>query len=567
MNESETYNLEKKIYDLLPHDPETMATCLFIIAMAAYYLWRTLAITPQYDELYTYYTFISRGPFYAAIHWPLPNNHVGYSVLSGFLNYFGNPYFGLRGVSLFCAVVNLILIYKICKKYFYHGMAFGAVVLYSSMQIVNEYSTQGRGYTLGCTCFLIALYVSTMICTVDEIKGFYYAAMTFAFVLGLYTVPTSVYWVLPVSFAVFVYLAVNAYKSKEYHEKISDSIYFRKLKRFVLHGILAIFITLMLYGIIWLAIGSNLLVKTEGSEFYNSSHFVVLLRAPLKSLLTGVDYMLNQPYIQSLSPEDFSANCLEWGISLFRYMLPGFEYIIPVVIIMSFVIALYECIKHFAYSRTVVNMLIMSNVLITGLLLFIQRKLPYLRVFSYGAVILTFCICYCIEIYINIFVRLYNRKNDADSGNESNPVVAHKENETTIRTGKWYLSLFVYIPVLLIIILFVIRFNSSDFSCQLADRETDVLSTLYIADVEKKNNIAVLDCDQQYLLKFGWDIDCDKTDVDGADCVIIDKNLTSPGYSGYDFWKFYQSYETINWDYIATMRPIYENEGFILYVK
>ena len=41
----------------------------------------------------------------------------------------------------------------------------------------------------------------------------------------------------------------------------------------------------------------------------------------------------------------------------------------------------------------------------------------------------------------------------------------------------------------------------------------------------------------------------------------------TPGYNGSDFWKFYQSYETINWDYIKSMRAIYENENFVLYIK
>ena len=94
-----------------------------------------------------------------------------------------------------------------------------------------------------------------------------------------------------------------------------------------------------------------------------------------------------------------------------------------------------------------------------------------------------------------------------------------------------------------------------------------MFNTLYIADVTKKNNPAVLDCDQQYLMKIGWDIDCTKTDVDDADMVIVDKDMLQSGYSGEDFWKFYQTHETINWDYLKTMRVIYESEDFILYVK
>ena len=65
---------------------------LFFLGMAVYYAVSMFAIKPWYDELYTYYSFISRGPVYAAIHWPVPNNHVFYSVLSAFLDYLGNPY-------------------------------------------------------------------------------------------------------------------------------------------------------------------------------------------------------------------------------------------------------------------------------------------------------------------------------------------------------------------------------------------------------------------------------------------------------------------------------------------
>ena len=63
---------------------------LFSLGMAIYYGWRMFALDPWYDELYTYYSFLSKGPVYAAIHWPVPNNHVMYSVLSAFFNIFGN---------------------------------------------------------------------------------------------------------------------------------------------------------------------------------------------------------------------------------------------------------------------------------------------------------------------------------------------------------------------------------------------------------------------------------------------------------------------------------------------
>ena len=567
MNESLAYKTEKRIYDFLPHDPETITATLFIIAMAIYYLWRMFAITPQYDELYTYYTFISRGPVYAAIHWPLPNNHVGYSVLSAFLDLMGNSYIGLRGVSYICAVSNIILINRISKRYFSHGLPLVTMILYASMQVVNEYSVQGRGYTLATTCFLLSIYAAGNICNADDTGKFYYAALAVSFVLGLYTVPSSIYWVIPISCAIGGYLLINAYASKAFSGKVAYSVYFKKFNTFFIYGLVAAFLTCVLYGVIWLAIGSNLLVKTEGTVYYGLSHGTVLLRAPLTALLRGMNYMLDQPYIQSLPAAEFNERALDWMFSLFNYMLPGMMYVILAVVIAGGLFAAYECIKHLAYSRTFINLIIVSNLVITGLMLVIQHKLPYLRVFSYSGFVVALCFSTCLERLINSTIRIYNRKKSGAKKDGETEAEIVRETEITVQTDKWYSGLGVYIPVIAAILLFLIRASSYEFNAQLGSRENDVFNTLYIADVRRRHNIAVTDCDQQYLLKFGWNIDCTKTDVDGADCVILDKNLMAPGYDGSDFWKFYQSYETINWDYIDSMRAIYENENFILYIK
>jgi hypothetical protein len=441
------------------------------------------------------------------------------------------------------------------------------MLIYAAMQVVTEYSVQGRGYTLATTCFLITVYVAGYICSIEETKPFYYNSFALSLVLGLYTVPSSIYWVLPISGGIAAYLLINAYNSRALHDKLSDNAYFKKFRRFVMCGIVAALITTFLYTLIWLAIGSNLMVKTEGTDLYGLSHATALVRAPVRCVVRGINYMLDQPYIQSLSPADFNDRFLDWILSLYNYMLPGFMYIIPVVVIVSLVIAFYECIRHFAYSRTVINIIIISHVLITTLMLIIQHKLPYLRVFSYGGFIVTICFCTCFERMINLGIRSYNYHMLSKAATGKVVTRTHNEVETTIKGDKWYNGIGIYLPVFLCFVMFVIRATSYDYNMQLGDRENDVYNTLYIADVTRRSNIAVLDCDQQYLLKFGWDIDCEKTDVDGADCVIIDKNLLEPGYDGPNFWKFYQTYDTINWDYVDTMRAIYENENFILYIK
>ena len=68
-------NFLKKFLNIVK---EHVAASAFIAFMAGVYICMMFTNGPWYDELYTYYYFISRGPLYAAIHWPVPNNKVGY---------------------------------------------------------------------------------------------------------------------------------------------------------------------------------------------------------------------------------------------------------------------------------------------------------------------------------------------------------------------------------------------------------------------------------------------------------------------------------------------------------
>ena len=565
MNESFTYKTEKRIYDLLPHEPEMMATVLFIIGMSVYYLWRMFAITPQYDELYTYYHFISRGPLHAALSWPSSNNHVGYSLLSSIIDLCGNPYIGLRGVSYVGAISNLILVNKICRRYYSHWIPFGASLLYSSMQIVNEYSVQGRGYTLATTCFLLSVYIAGYICSVEETGSVYYLWLCFAFALGMYTVPGSIYWILPMCVAVSIYLLINAYRNREVYSKRSNNVYLKKFVRFVKSIFLPAVITLVLYGLIWLNEGSRMLIENEHSPFYKLSRGTILVRAPVMSILTGFRFMRDHPYVRSVDPEMFKKMFVGWLFGFCDYIFPGLAVMVFLVVIGSLIAAFVECIRHFAYSRTVINLVMVSNVLITPLMLIMAHKLPYHKVFGYGAFVITLSFAMFMEMMVNMGIRLYNRHKLAPDKKAAKTI--HRENETVYRDDKWFSGIGIYTPILICLIFFGFRVLSDDFSSQLGERENDLFNTLYIANVGKRNNVAALDCDQRYLLKFGWDIDCQKTDVQDADCVIIDKDMLEPGYSGNNTWKFYADYDTIDWGYLDRMHPIYENENFILYVK
>lgn len=171
---------------------------LLMLVMAVYYARRMFLLTPWYDELYTYYYFISRGPVYAAIHWPLPNNHVGYSTLSACLGIFGCAPVALRGVSFLCSLGSLVLLYRISKKYLEEGLALIPAFLFAGMYMVNQLAVQGRGYALVTFCYLTSL--ATLYAIVAEKKNnkSNYIMFGASLVIALWAIPSSLYVVMPV---------------------------------------------------------------------------------------------------------------------------------------------------------------------------------------------------------------------------------------------------------------------------------------------------------------------------------------------------------------------------------
>ena len=539
-------------WEKLIQSPENMAAALFILAMAIYYLWRMLFLTPWYDELYTYYYFISRGPLYAAIHWPLPNNHVGYSVLSSVLNLTGNSYIGLRGISWLCAVSNLIILYKISQFFFDDWLPLCTIMIYSSLQLVNVLSVQGRGYTLSTLCFLITMKVLSDLSRIGYTQISRYIFLIMLLVLGLYTVPSSIYWVVPLCFATILYLIINGYRIRKVSGGLAKNKYIRQMVRILVAGFIAAFITAILYLVIWLAVGSNLIMKDESNSMYGLGHVEIILRAPISAAHRGLQYMLSSPYIQSVPQKGFLPAFGEWIVSLDEQFLPGGGIILLLILAFAISMTIGGCIFHFEESHTCFRLLISCTALFMPLMLLLQRKLPYYRVFSYYGVIVAISITILIRYIMMILRKLYERTMKKKTDQENNGI-----------SRKWHL----FIPIVFAVAFMSIQVFNPIFFAQPGEREDLAYQALLMADLPQRTNPCVCDTDQQYLMKFGWNLNCNNTQIENSDCVILDRNMLKKGYNGEDVWKFYQTYESIPWDYIKTMHIIYENKDFILYVK
>lgn len=533
---------------------------VFFLGMAVYYGYRMFEITPWYDELYTYYYFISRGPVYAAIHWPLPNNHVGYSALSACLIIFGSAAVALRGVSWICSLGSLILLYRIGRKCFAGYLALVPVFVFAQMSMVNQLAVQGRGYALVTFCYLTALWELIHITVEHRQKKRDYVLFGCSLVIALWAIPSSLYVVMPVCIIGGVVLLTQ----KEY----------RALLHLIIASLLSAVCTAGLYGILWLAIGSNLLVKTADSAFNGMSHMHVILHAPFKAIITGITYMLDTPYIQSMTREQFTGQAFHWLQTLFGTQLSpvvGVKESAMCVFVAAALLAVALWtgwrIKNKAHPllnetdlrqeryQEFLEWYFLFTILLLTVALIIQCKLPYQRVFSFLGVWAALLLTWLIAMAGSIVGRMLSR--------EKRDSVQEKAGNASGRTGIVWSILTGGLCILALLL------DTAPYS-----RRDELLRDAYeqIA-VEKAGRIAVTDCDQEYYLLYAYGIEEDQVtrQIEEADVALIDKALLGMQYGyreGPEEWKFYLTKDEIPTAYLEEkMEPVYENWQFILYIK
>lgn len=489
---------------------------------AGIYLYRMFTNNPWYDELYTYYSFISKGPVYAAIHWPLPNNHMGYSAISGFLSYLGNATIALRGVSFVCAVCNIFLLYKLAAKLLNERLAYVAVFIYAGVFQVHNMAVQGRGYTLSTLCYLIAMNMLYKICK-ETPKFIDYMRYTIAMIIGIWAVPTSTFWVIPVCFVGGVYLLFN----KEY----------KKLIKLIVASLIAAAGSLLIYVLVWLAIGSNLLSKDPTSAYAGIYQLSIIKEHPLLSAQTGLDYMLASPYIQSMDRGVVVRGLFGYLDLLFEqfYSLMG----VPIIVLfaVTFVVALVRFIK----DRTrLLEAFLWVSIIMLPIMLIVQSVQPYLRVFCFFGVVLSFSIL----MYVNMILNKLGKK-----------------------PSKIGTIIIAVVGVLLIGILFTYKYRMP-----MADRENDILEALNKMEAEGTkvddiDSIYYTDDYQKYVIKFFFDDDPPESVLGDASYVLVSDTLLDENISGI-IWPMLTSYTAFDFDMLYNnYDKLTETDKYIVYRK
>lgn len=524
----------------------------FFCAMAGYYLWRLYFIPPWYDELYTYESFIDRGVIYSMIHWPLPNNHVLYSALSALLNKLGSPYLGLRGVSLLASMAGLGLFYRILKKVVRPHAATLGCALFASMYNVTQQAVQGRGYALSGFFLIAGINLLYEICVPERTGGrrrfWLYAGFAACLTGGLYAIPSNLYWVVPICLAGGLFLLLF----RDYGS----------LFRLIAASLFAALVTFGLYTIIWLAIGSNFLVKEAGGPFYGMSHFQMLLSDPFAAFSRGMQAMLSDPNIQSVEREQFWAEFAGYLSRLMDQVYPSGSRFLLIVIILALMAAAALLIVSLRKREKGLSLLCLYCLVLTVMVpifLIVQCVFPYLRVFTYMGSVLAML----FVLTMLAGARLLQSAFGARRG-RAKPAAAVGQKRSGMRTEGVQALLCAALSAFLAIGLL----SRPSYQAGYDSRDNHICAALKQLDIDEVDTVMVGDVYARLNLYFHIERCQGKQlviDEEQPDYVLMDKIQAGPEGEAL-IWPYDRNTQDFPWEWIeGHMEVVFEDDAYIAY--
>lgn len=205
----------------------------------------------HYDEWYSYRNFSSQKLSTIISFYPTSNNHVFYNVLSHFFVMLpGHLTLLMRITSVVASLIGTWYLFKLCKTYGSETAAWMVILIYSSAYNVLLYAAQARGYGLLNLFTILSIYHAAQF----NYSGISGSKIFFVIVqaLGLFTVPTFIYCLVPI----YLYLIINLPRNNFGKAAIALG----------LEILAAIGLTLLLYLPILISENASVLLHTNTSE-------------------------------------------------------------------------------------------------------------------------------------------------------------------------------------------------------------------------------------------------------------------------------------------------------------
>lgn len=194
-----------RIFNKLTSLLKTVFLCVFIVQIIGYsYI---LFQTPsQYDELFSYRYFSSKGIWASLSYYPVPNNHVFYNICSSITLWL--PFSDeklMRLPSIIASLITTFYFFKVCLSSLNKTTSLIIITLLISSYPFTLFSISARGYAFVNLFCVLLLYATIQIATHQATKKHWYLFFSSIF-LGLLSMPSFVYVLFPILMYLFFVL-------------------------------------------------------------------------------------------------------------------------------------------------------------------------------------------------------------------------------------------------------------------------------------------------------------------------------------------------------------------------
>ncbi len=171
---------------------------LLLVCVAAVVRYPYLTQPLRYDEAYSYLAFSSRPLYVTVSDYNDPNNHVFHNVLVSMTSVFaGNREWALRIPAFIAGLLIVPVSFLIASRCGGRISGILAGVIAATSSVLIEYSALARGYSLVC---LMALLCLAFVVSLSRRRNpAAEMGLIIAAVLGMWTVPTFLYAVVPLT--------------------------------------------------------------------------------------------------------------------------------------------------------------------------------------------------------------------------------------------------------------------------------------------------------------------------------------------------------------------------------
>jgi 4-amino-4-deoxy-L-arabinose transferase-like glycosyltransferase len=295
-----------------------------------------LAQPMRYDESFTFLNFISRD-FKYLFFYPLPNNHVLYSILAKVsILIWGSHPVSIRLTAFLAGIALIPLVYVLCRRLNNQQSGIFAPIAIAIFPYFIFYSTNARGYTLLVLFTLILALVGAKIAKQPSILQTALFSLIAAF--GMLTIPTMLFPIAGIFSWVFLLLFINGHTQNVV------------LSKFAIPGVLI------------------------------TSALTALFYTPVILVSNGIEPIIANRFVKAQPWHEFSVQVYPHFKQTFIDFTRDIPEILVLITMVLVAIGMYSAVKQ----RNWHIILILPSLLATSAIIFIfKQKIPFERTWIY----------------------------------------------------------------------------------------------------------------------------------------------------------------------------------------